>query len=93
MTAALLRRVIQPWRFRGASRMTTIRMRAMLKRLDVDTLELAYAKLGAVYAGAREQCRQCSSKQTCTLWLDEEAGERPDFCPNLETFARFLMPD
>lgn len=76
----------------GARRriMTTIRMRAMLQRLNVDTLELAYAKLGAVYHQARENCRNCEHTEACVFWLDEEAAERPTFCPNLETFERFL---
>lgn len=71
--------------------MVTIRMRAMLKRLNVDTLELAYAKLGAIYTRADAECRTCEHKKTCVLWLDEEFTERPTFCPNLETFERFLQ--
>ncbi len=71
--------------------MTNIRMRAMLERLNVDTLELAYAKLGAVYVKAQEACRNCDRKRACVLWLDEEFPERPSFCPNIETFERFLQ--
>ena len=69
--------------------MSTIRMQAMLKRLQVDTLELAYSGLGAAYHKARETCRRCANAECCVLWLADEDETRPDFCPNLDLFERF----
>lgn len=70
--------------------MTNITMHAMLKRLKVDTLEFAYARLGAVYTQAREDCRTCGHAEACAIWLREDSDQRPDFCPNIETFERYL---
>jgi hypothetical protein len=67
------------------------RMRAMIRRLDVDILELAYAGLGGVRAKARKTCLSCENATECARWLDValQAGERPTFCPNLPLFERF----
>lgn len=70
--------------------MTTVWMRAMLKRLNVDTLEFAYAELGAPYALASKRCRSCANTEACATWLDEGCGvDDPTFCPNLEVFKHF----
>ena len=64
------------------------RMRRMIRRLDVDVLELAYARLGAVIEDARGACLDCPNTPACRLWLAAPAG-RPTFCPNLGRFERF----
>lgn len=66
------------------------RMRAMMKRLDVNLLELCYDGLGATFETARHACGQCASADACELWLGSgQSAEAPEFCPNLTIFERF----
>jgi len=67
------------------------RMREMIKRLDVDMLELAYARVGKTYADAGETCRRCANTAQCLKWLAAASvGQtRPTFCPNLRRFEGF----
>ena len=65
------------------------RMRQMVRRLDVEILELAYADLGATYTKAGDICLNCKSVTECLRWLDAAETARPSFCPNLELFERF----
>jgi hypothetical protein len=63
-------------------------MRAMMQRLGVDTLELAYADLGGVYTEAARRCLKCENTAECLRWLDTDGSAAPPaFCPNLELFA------
>ena len=57
------------------------RMREMIRRLDVDVLELAYAKLGRIYTEARNTCVACESATECAHWLETlcDGAERPAF--------------
>ena len=74
----------------GNSEARARRMRAMIQRLDVDMLELAYADLGSVYTEAARRCLHCETTAECLRWLETaECAERPAFCPNLELFERF----
>jgi hypothetical protein len=66
------------------------RMRRMIRRLDVDVLELAYAKLGAEIDSARMTCLTCPHTAACRRWLQDTPTERPTFCPNLGRFERFI---
>jgi hypothetical protein len=66
------------------------RMRRMIRRLDVDILELAYARLGAVIDNARMTCLTCPHTAACRRWLQDAPAERPTFCPNLDRFERFI---
>ena len=65
------------------------RMRRMMRRLDVDLLEFAYARLGAVYDEARTACLTCPNAARCQGWLAGAAAETPLFCINLSRFERF----
>lgn len=67
------------------------RLRDMIHALDVDVLELFYADLGGVYAGAAQTCLTCKNADACTRWLDagENRPEHPGFCPNAALLARF----
>ncbi len=67
------------------------RMREMIRRLDVDVLELAYAGAGSVYAEAAKTCLTCENTSACLAWIDAQprGAEHPTFCPNLRVFERF----
>lgn len=65
------------------------RMRRMMRRLRVDVLELAYARLGGDIEEARTACLACPNTPACRLWLNADSPERPTFCPNLGRFERF----
>ena len=66
------------------------RMRRMMRRLDIDVLELAYTRLGAVIDDARAVCLACPNTTTCRRWLDATPAEPPNFCPNLGRFEGFI---
>jgi hypothetical protein len=70
------------------------RIAKMIQRLDVDVLELAYARLGAIYADTHRVCSSCESAAECSRWLAvaPQHDERPAFCPNLPVFERFVVP-
>lgn len=65
------------------------RLRGMMRRLDIDLLEFAYARVGAVYDEARRSCRACPSTVRCRTWLASASDEPPLFCINLSRFERF----
>lgn len=69
------------------------RIGKMIRRLDVDLLELAYTRLGTVYADANRVCSSCESAAECSRWLTvaSQHGERPAFCPNLPLFEHFVV--
>lgn len=67
------------------------RLRAMMRRLDVDLLEFAYARLGAVYDEARRACEACPNSARCRTWLAGASDETPLFCINLSRFERFSL--
>lgn len=72
--------------------MSTPRMRAMVKRLNVDWSKFAFANVGLVFAATRT-CHECKHKAECAQWLDDAASaERPTFCPNLDRFEPFMAP-
>ena len=70
------------------------RIGKMIQRLDVDLLELAYTRLGAVYTDAQKVCLSCERAAECSRWLTAASlhDERPAFCPNLPLFERFVVP-
>jgi hypothetical protein len=61
----------------------------MIRRLDVDLLEFAYAGLGVDYDEARRACLTCTNTARCQHWLDTAPAEAPLFCVNLSRFERF----
>jgi hypothetical protein len=65
------------------------RLRQMIRRLDVDLLELSYAGLGAEYEAARKACLTCPNIARCRRWLDAGSAAAPLFCINLSRFERF----
>ena len=70
--------------------MSTIRMRAMIRRLNVDEPKYASAPFGLDFT-ATQVCRACQNKADCVSWLDDEANnERPTFCPNLKRFEPYI---
>jgi cytochrome oxidase Cu insertion factor (SCO1/SenC/PrrC family) len=66
----------------------------MLQRLNVDTLEFAYADLGRTYGRASNTCDHCAAAAKCVKWLRAagNADEEPAFCPQLDVFRRFARP-
>jgi hypothetical protein len=70
--------------------MSSIRMRAMIRRLNVDAPKLAFSDLGNVHAATRT-CLACKETAECVDWLNlAEDTDRPTFCPNLRLFQQFL---
>ena len=66
-----------------------MRMRQMMRRLNVDLLDFAYAKLGVVSHEARQACLSCPNTARCQLWLAGASTEDPLFCINLSRFERY----
>lgn len=66
-------------------------MGEMMQRLHVDPARTAAPGGGQALASAARRCLACTSADTCQRWLDDPAteGQRPAFCPNVDTFARF----
>jgi hypothetical protein len=61
----------------------------MIRHLRVDVLELAYAKQGATYGAARQDCLECAHTSDCQRWIESGVRARPTFCPNLHRFEQF----
>lgn len=73
--------------------MSTIRMRAMIRRLNVDAPKFAFSDFGTVHA-ATQTCLACKETAECVDWLNlAEDADKPSFCPNLQLFEHFLAAD
>ena len=69
--------------------MSTIRMRAMIRRLNVDSPRFEFSDFGNVYA-AKQACLACKETAECVEWLNmAEDSDKPTFCPNLKLFEHF----
>lgn len=66
------------------------RLRGMIRRLKVDVLELAYAKVGATYGAARQDCLECAHTSACQSWIESGTRAQPTFCPNLHRFEPYI---
>jgi len=66
------------------------RTQDMIRRLNVDPLQLVRLKHGEAYAEARERCLHCGSSDKCLRWLSAEPPSEvmPEFCPNLRLFLK-----
>ena len=66
------------------------RTQDMIRKLDVDPLQLVRIKQGEAYAEARERCLHCGSSDKCLRWLTAElpSDALPEFCPTLKLFLR-----
>lgn len=63
------------------------RLHDVMRRLDVDPVQLIRLDAGQSYAQARTRCLECRRAERCLAWLDTPAGAAPEFCPNLELFT------
>ena len=77
-----------PWPMYRRVERRAVRMREMMRRLDVDPGKLARLRGGDAYVEARAKCLSCRASEKCLWWLDSptQAGRHPEFCPNLTLF-------
>ena len=69
--------------------MSTLRMRAMMRRLGVDEVNLACRDIGAADAAVKA-CFACAKSAECTSWLDAAPNDGlPSFCPNIHLFQAY----
>lgn len=73
--------------------MSTIRMHAMIRRLNIDAPRFAFSDFGKLRA-ATQTCLACRETAECVDWLNlGEDTDKPTFCPNLRLFEDFLAAD